>query len=557
MSLYSTVMTGIGKWFLRSVENPAVPLTSKNLSDIFGSVESSSGMVVNPKTALTIAAVKSGIQLISNDVGKLPLETLKREGEQGKVQDRSHPLWSLLRYSPNSWMTSFGWHQVMLNHLLMMGQAFSFIRREGATPVELWPLSPTATVAHVRDGQLFYTTVVDGVEKALHPDEVLHFLGMTRDGIRGIPLIEIARESWGLALAMQRYSSKFFANDARPSTVIKHPGRLDDIGEKKLRTGFERIHKGIDSSFRTAVLEEGSELQIFGTNAEESQLIESRIFQNAEVARWLRLPPHKLGDPAPTSFSSLEQLDLDYLGSTIDPLLTMMEQEFRKKLLPEREKKSDSHVIKYNRKAIVRTDLKTQFEALRIGLGGAPFIMTDEAREVIDLSELPDGEGKVVPQPLNIGDPGGRPDPSEEGEGSRNKADQSRERARIRGRWLIEGGVERCFRRLETHVRRRSKSPEKFLDWLDEIVQLNEESVRSCLEKEIHSSSALNDDGRATLINGCVTLILDGLRSHLLEASGECRPSELESKSMDVFEEFKQECLQTIVTKVIGENHDS
>lgn len=408
-----------------SLENPSTPLSNPDewLYEALGARKSASGVRVNRETALTYAAVWRGTNLISRDVGKLPLVIYKRQGE-GKARAPEHAAYNLLRRKPNQYMTAFVFRQTLQAHVLLRGNGYAYIFRRGdGTPLELLPLNPDSTYPVRENGVLMYITeislTVQGQTggapvvqlRKLPAADVLHIKGLSFDGLIGYDVITKARESLGLGIAMEEFGSRFFRNNAKPSVVIEHPGKLTDQAAKKLREQWNSIHSGLENAHKTAVLEEGMKLKEFSIAARNAQLIESRQFQIREVANWFGVPPHKLGDTTRTAFASLEQENQSYLDDALDPWLVNWEEECWDKLLTEEEKAGDTHVIEFMRHALVRANLADRgiFYSAALSAG---WISRDEVRARENLNPIPDGQGQVFLFPLNMAPNGITPAPA-------------------------------------------------------------------------------------------------------------------------------------------------
>ncbi len=395
-------------------ENPRFSLNDPAAWDLFtGGEAAHSGTKVSPENALTYSPYWRGINLISRDVAKLPLFIYKRNGE-GKDRDTAHPAYRLLRYKPNSEMTAFVFRQTLMAHALNWGNGLAYIYRTGGgIPLEIIPLLPDCSYAVRENGKLWYVTDIRGEMRKLNPADIFHIKGLSFDGLTGYALWQKAKHSLGLGMGAEEFGSRYFSNGAEPSVVIEHPGKLSDKAAKNLRDSWNSMHQGLTKAHKAAILEEGMKLNAFGSNARNSQLLETRQFQIRDVANWLGVPPHKLGDTTRTAFASLEQENQSYLDDALDPWLVNWEEECREKLLTEKEKVEDTHVIEFVRNALVRADLTARANYYRTALGGRPWMTQNEVRGRENLNPMEGGD--TILEPLNMGDAGGadnEPDPA-------------------------------------------------------------------------------------------------------------------------------------------------
>ncbi len=188
-----------------------------------------SGKTVNERTAMATSAVYACVRVLSETIASLPLHVYRRTG-QGKEKAMDHGLYYLLHDEPNPEMTSFVFRETLMGHLLLWGNAYAqIIRDERGRVIGLYPLLPDRMeVGRSKQGELYYRYQKEGREYLLRWEEVLHIPGLSFDGLVGYSPIAMAMNAIGMALATEEYGSKLFANDARPSVVLEHPGILKD-----------------------------------------------------------------------------------------------------------------------------------------------------------------------------------------------------------------------------------------------------------------------------------------------------------------------------------------
>lgn len=462
------------KWLTKLVsratpENPRFNLNDPAAWDLFvGGQTSNAGVAVNYDTALGYSPWWRGVSLISRDVAKLPLAIYKRNGD-GKDRDTAHPAYRLLRYKPNAEMTAFVFRQTLQAHALNEGNGYAYIfRNGGGVPVELVPLKPDDVLPVRENGKLWYVLNVKGEQRKIDPSNILHIKGLGFDGLCGYSLWQKARHSLGLGIASEQFGSRYFSNGAEPRAVIEHPAKLSPQAATNLRSSWNAMHQGIENSHKIAILEEGMKINAFSNNARDAQLLETRQFQIREVANWLGVPPHKLGDTTRTAFASLEQENQSYLDDAVDPWLVNWEEECREKLLSEEEKSADSHVVEFVRNALVRADLTARANYYRTALGGRPWMTQNEVRGRENLNPMEGGD--VILEPLNMGNAGGadnEPDPI-----ASDSARQS----------LVES-VRRMVRRLVTAIQRESDKPA----WIERAMRSDHADA---INKAIHAPAA-------------------------------------------------------------------
>ena len=327
---------------------------------VFG--KSAAGAKVNEFTAMQTTAVYACVRILAESIAGLPLHVYEYRGN-GKERVPGHPLYFLIHDYPNPEMTSFIFRETAMIHLLLWGNSFSQIIRDGMRRVVgLYPLLPNRmSVDRDEHGELVYTytpmsdsnpNLKSGQSIKLRREDVLHIPGLGFDGLVGYSPIAMARNAVGMTLACEEYGSSFFANGARPGGVLKHPGVLKD--PSKLRESWQAVYGGTDNTGKVVVLEEGVDYQQISIPPEEAQFLETRKFQIDEIARLYRVPPHMIGDLEKSSFNNIEQQSLEYVKYTLNPWVVRWEQSLQKALLLPSEQKR--YFIKFNVYGLLRGD---------------------------------------------------------------------------------------------------------------------------------------------------------------------------------------------------------
>lgn len=399
------------QWLGRSMENPRRPLDpwSQAMGDSLDGSLASAGIRVNRDKALGYPPFWRAVNLISRTVAKLPLGVY-RHVRPGREPDPDHPGARLLR-APCEGMTPFVWKQLLAAHLLTEGNGYAYLyRRADGSPIEALPLNPERTYPVRENGRLWVVHELKGGElRRLDPADVLHFKGLSYDGLEGYRVLSKAKESVGLGLGQQAFASIFFRNNARPNVVLQHPSKLSPEARKNLKESWERMHGGLDNSHRTAILEEGMVAKELSINARDSQLLEGRQFSLIETANLFNLPPHRLGANVSTSYGSLEQENQNFLDDAIDPWLVAIEEECEAKLLTTYQQARGTHQIAFDRFPLVRADLQQRGEFYSKALQSG-WLCPDEARAREGLNPMPGGLGRTWFFPLNAQAVGGDPD---------------------------------------------------------------------------------------------------------------------------------------------------
>ena len=383
---------GLFSNIFKARDKPKDRTTGSNYSFFFGGT--TSGKPVNEHTAMQMTAVYSCVRILAEAVAGLPLHLYKYTASGSKEKALSHPLYFLLHDEPNPEMSSFVFRETLMTHLLLWGNAYAQIIRNGKGEViALYPLMPNRmSVDRDYSGALYYTytrysdeaPTMNGMTVTLRPSDVLHIPGLGFDGLVGYSPIAMAKNAIGMAIACEEYGAKFFANGAAPGGVLEHPGTIKD--PQKVRDSWNAAYQGSSNSHRVAVLEEGMKYQSIGISPEQAQFLETRKFQINEIARIFRVPPHMVGDLEKSSFSNIEQQSLEFVKYTLDPWVIRWEQAISRALLRPDEKKL--YFAKFNVDGLLRGDYVSRMNGYATARQNG-WMSANDIRELENLDRIP------------------------------------------------------------------------------------------------------------------------------------------------------------------------
>lgn len=384
------------------VNNAAVPSSSVvRGSDGYSmfAIPNNAGVPVTESTVMNVSAVYACIQLISGAMASLPLPIYERT-KTGR-QRVDHPLWWLLNEQPLPRCSASTFWRYMMTSKLLHGDGFALIKRKSAfSPeiVSITPWHPLAVNVYLNGDRLAYQFINyiggQGIESQMYDqDDVLHFTGVGFNGLRSVsPLRHALRNAAGIALAADKYSAEFFSASAKPEIVIKtEMAKLSTEQKELIIDAWKSIQQG--DRTRPGVLGAGMSIQELTINAEEAQLLQSRMFQIEDIARIYGVPPFMIGHTQNTTSwgSGVEQMGIGFVKYTLSQHIVDAEQEINRKLFL-----TEKNFCEFNTAGLERGDIKTRNESYRIGLGraGEPAWLT--VNEVRLAENLPPIEGGDV-----------------------------------------------------------------------------------------------------------------------------------------------------------------
>jgi HK97 family phage portal protein len=355
------------------------------------------GGAVTPDNATQIAVVFSCVRVLAESVAMLPLEMRARDA-RGSRAATELPLYQLLHDLPNPDMTSMDLRMMLMGHLATWGNAYAQkVPDRSGRWIELWPLAVNRMEAPVRgtDGQLYYPyQEASGEKRTFAGSEILHIRGLSSDGLVGLSPISVARRAFERKQQMEQFEQAFYANNAQPGAVLRHPGKLSDKAYDRLRESWESRHMGPTNANRLAVLEEGLDVTSIGVPQSDAQFLESQKLTRNEIAGLFRVPSHMVNDLDRATFSNIEMMSLEFVIYTLMPWLVVWEQAINRSLLSDQQR--GRYYAKHVVQALLRGDNASRAAYYQTGLQNG-WMSINDVRELEDANPITNGDTYMVP----------------------------------------------------------------------------------------------------------------------------------------------------------------
>lgn len=384
-------MGALTRWLL-----PRQEFRGINSAEILRALRSEASDINTPTSAMKIAAVYACVRVIATAIATLPLVVMRRQGDRRDPAE-DHPLYEILAYQPNPEMTSVQFRMALSIHLVLHGNAFAQIVRNGAGRVlELWPLRPDRVrLERSPTGALLYRYALPtGGEEYLPQAEVLHVAHMPFDGLIGLSPITIARSVFDTKQRMEEYAAAFWQNGAAPGVVLRYPGTLSAERRTALREAWEERHRGAGAAGRTAVLDGGAEISTLTLAQADAQFLESQKFTRQEIAALFGVPAHMINDLDRATFSNIEEQAQEFIDNTLLPYLNGWEQAIRRDLLTEQERRA-GYYPHFRTQALLRAkhaDRAQFYNALQMAGALSP----NDIRRLEDMNPIAAGDLYLV-----------------------------------------------------------------------------------------------------------------------------------------------------------------
>lgn len=356
------------------------------------------GQRITPARAMQLITVFSCVRVLAESVGMLPCKLYKDDGVR-RLPTTDHPVGRLLYLKPNDYMTPQEFWELLVVCLALRGNFYAYKVVVAGQVQELLPIDPGAVKPRLTDDwQLVYdVTWRDGKSETLTQAEIWHVRLFTLDGVTGLNPVSYARQSIALGLSTEAHGAQLFSNGAVTSGVLTTEQKLSDEAFDRLKTQFNEEHRGLTNAHKPMVLEMGLQWKPVSLNLEDSQFLDTRKYQRAEICGLFRVPPHMVADLEKATFSNIEQQGAGFLNYSLVPILTRIESRVRIGLLPEKDQLT--HYAKFTTAALLRGDLKSRMEAYAKGIQWGIWSPNDcLAKE----DENPREGGDVYLTPMNM-----------------------------------------------------------------------------------------------------------------------------------------------------------
>ena len=354
---------------------------------------SSSGISVSKSSALTFTAVWSAVRLLSESISILPINVYEREKNGDKSLAINNPSYNLVHNEPNNYMSSVTFFEKIMMDLCLSGNSFVRIVRNGrGTPEALLPLNAQDVKVKMSDGQIFYH---NNNSNNIYDDyDVLHFKGVSQDGILGLSPITQNANAIGWGMALEDYGNKYFTNSAKLSGVLETDRALSEQAIERLKNSFSNTYNQLKNAQSTAILEEGLSFKPITISPEQSQFLASRVFSITEVARMFNIPTFMLQEHSKSSFNNIESLSQSYVTYTLMPYIRRMESEMNRKLFKTNEK--GRVFVEWNVNGLLRGNIKDRTDSYKTALTNG-YMTINEVRRKENMNSIVEGDEHYLP----------------------------------------------------------------------------------------------------------------------------------------------------------------
>lgn len=384
------------------------------LAEWFG-LRGGMGGYVDPGRASGIAVAHACIAIVSQNLAAMPLNLYRRSDDGGRERATDHPLYSVLHDMANPTMTAFEARETLLASLMVAGNAFARLEWNGRGQVSaLFPLDPgNVAVEKLESGRLRYRVSgsAGGVRIYLQ-EEMLHLrYRLARDGVMGLSPIQIARETFNLALTQQETASKQAAKSFLPEGALVFP---NVIGKDQRQTVLDKLETKVNSDLSTRgvlVLDGGTDWKSFSFSSKDAEFLESRKLTNLDICRIWGVPPTVAGITDNATYSNSDQESRALVVRCLAPMARRVEQAMNASLLTVESRKS--LFVEHDLAGLLRGDMKARYDAYSVGRNGG-WLSVNEIRGWENMPNINGGDEYL--SPLNMTEAGAGELPNDDGQ---------------------------------------------------------------------------------------------------------------------------------------------
>lgn len=345
--------------------------------------------------AMLLSTVYRCVNLIADSVAQLPFEPYKVDSKGYKKKYQKHPSYHVLNCEPNQRMTRYTFIKLLISSMLLRGNGYAYIVRDEKGDVKELIYLPSEYVTIVPP-QYIYQPVkytVTGFDFEVESKDMIHLLNYSYDGVTGISTLAFARQTLELSANSEEHARNFFAGGCNVGGILTVQSSLNARQKEDIKNSWNKAFnaKSGGTSGGIAVLEGNMDFKSLAINSRDAQLLETRQFNVTDICRFFNVSPVMAFDLSHSSYSTVEATNISFLSTTLQPILSKIELEFKRKLFSDH-----SNIdVKFDVAEILRTDKQSQSEYYqKMILNGV--MSVNEVRKELNLIPVEGGDTNFI-----------------------------------------------------------------------------------------------------------------------------------------------------------------
>jgi HK97 family phage portal protein len=356
------------------------------------------GVTVSEELSLTYATVFACVSKLAKTIATLPAAVMEKTSNDERRVVQGHPLNRILQVEANPDCGAVTWREMMMVHLLLWGKWYAKeVYDRNMNLVELRPRLTQYMQPRIdRSGKLYFEYTPPDEPKDAYPSEqLLQIHGMSLNGVTGVSVIGLHRETIALGLAASKFASAFYGKGAWMGGWLKQTDGQKPVSPEKQREHLALINErfqGAGKAFGLGFLAAGLDyVPITGMPLKDAEFLASRQFTRTEVCGIFDVPPSKIHDDTRSTFSNVEQKNIDWSTDSILPWCIRIEMALNRRYFPD-----GRMYVKHNLSSLVRGDIKTRYEAYAIGRQWG-WLSANDVRAREDMNPIDGGDNYLIP----------------------------------------------------------------------------------------------------------------------------------------------------------------
>jgi HK97 family phage portal protein len=378
------------------------PTDDRWYQPINGGSLTAAGVRIDSDGAKKVSAWFRGRDLLATSLAMLPLPSYKRLEDGGRTPVNV-TVGDVVGRKPNVWQNAFDWRRQRMYNLIDYGNSYDrIVPGPRGFLDQLWPVHPSlVTPRQINTGRVMYDVrePKTGQITSYTQDDIFHMRANSDDGVCGKGVLDHARDSLGLSLSLENYASTTFSRGGMHGGLISVQGLLDEEASKRMAASFVTSY---GNWHMPKVLEQGATWVENTFTPEQAQMLLSRKFSTNDIARWLGVPPHMVGDLDRATFSNIEEQGLEFVTYSLGPWLALFESAINDQLIIQ----TDTYYVEFVRDALVRGDISKRWQAYQVAVTTGTFTR-NEVRELENRNKLPGLDEPLDPAFLKGSNQGG------------------------------------------------------------------------------------------------------------------------------------------------------
>lgn len=344
--------------------------------------------------AMLLSTVYRCVSLISDSIGQLPFEPYKVDSKGFKKKYEKHCSYHILNCEPNQRMTRYTFIKLLISSMLLRGNGYAYIVREANGDVKELIYLPPEYVSIVPPKYIYQpvTYKVTGFEFEVPAKDMIHLLNYSNDGVTGISTLAFARQTLELSANSEEHARNFFGGGCNVGGILTVQSSLNAKQKEDIKTNWNKaFNTSSGQSNGIAVLEGNMDYKPITVNSRDAQLLETRQFNVTDICRFFNVSPVMAFDLSHSSYSTVEATNISFLSTTLQPILTKIELEFKRKLFADHDKID----IRFDVAELLRTDKASQSDYYqKMILNGVMSI--NEVRKELNLIPVEGGDVNFI-----------------------------------------------------------------------------------------------------------------------------------------------------------------